>query len=54
MVCQKVKLKNIIERLCDNLQSLSELKVKKIKENYFSEIKNIFLKNQFQYLMIVI
>ena len=39
---EKVKLKNTIERLCDNLQSLSELKVKKINENYFNEIKKYF------------
>ena len=39
---EKAKLKNTIERLCDNLQNLSELKVKKIKENYFNEIKKYF------------
>lgn len=39
---EKVKLKNTIERLCDNLQSLEKEKVKIIKENYLREVRNYF------------
>lgn len=38
---ENVKLKNTIERLCDNLQSLDE-KAKTIKANYLNEIKDYF------------
>lgn len=39
---EKIKLKNTIERLCDNLQSLSEEERMMIKENYLNEIKDYF------------
>jgi len=39
---EDIKLKNTIERLCDNLQSLD--KEKTIKENYLNEIKGYFPK----------
>ena len=39
---EDIKLKNTIERLCDNLQSLSKEEVKIIKENYLNEIKDYF------------
>lgn len=39
---ENVKLKNTIERLCDNLQSLSKEEANIIKENYLNEIKNYF------------
>ena len=35
---ENTKLKNAIERLCDNLQSLNKNDVKIIKENYLNEI----------------
>lgn len=37
---ENIKLKNTIERLCDNLQSLNKEETKIIKENYLDEIKN--------------
>lgn len=37
-----IRLKNTIERLCDNLQSLDKEKIKIIKENYLNEIKDYF------------
>lgn len=39
---ENIKLKNTIERLCDNLQSLNKNDVKIIKENYLNEIKKYF------------
>lgn len=39
---ENVKLKNTIERLCDNLQSLDKEETKIIKENYLNEIKDYF------------
>ena len=39
---ERVKLKNTIERLCDNLIRLSDEDKNKIKENYFNEIKKYF------------
>ncbi len=39
---EDIKLKNTIERLCDNLQSLGKEEVKVIKENYLNEIKDYF------------
>ena len=39
---EDIKLKNTIERLCDNLQSLSNNEVKIIKDNYLNRIKKYF------------
>lgn len=39
---EKIKLKNTIERLCDNLQTFDKEEVKIIKENYLNEIKDYF------------
>lgn len=39
---ENVKLKNTIERLCDNLQSLDKEETKIIKKNYLKEIKDYF------------
>lgn len=39
---ERVKLKNTIERLCDNLIRLSDEDKNKIKDNYFNEIKKYF------------
>ena len=39
---EDIKLKNTIERICDNLVRLREDDKKIIKENYFSEIKEYF------------
>ena len=39
---EDIKLKNTIERLCDNLQSLSNNEVKIIKDNYLNKIKKYF------------
>ena len=39
---ETIKLKNTIERLCDNLQSLNKEEAKVIKENYLNEVKKIF------------
>lgn len=39
---ENVKLKNTIERLCDNLQSLNKEETRIIKENYLNEIKDYF------------
>lgn len=39
---EDIKLKNTIERLCDNLQSLGKEKTKVIKENYRNQIKDYF------------
>lgn len=39
---EKIKLKNTIERLCDNLQSLDKEEAKTIKKNYLNEIKDYF------------
>ena len=41
---EDIKLKNTIERLCDNLQSLGKEEMKTIKENYLNEIKDYFPK----------
>lgn len=39
---EKIKLKNTIERLCDNLQSFDENDAKIIKDNYINEVKYYF------------
>ena len=39
---ENVKLKNTIERLCDNLQSLNKEEIEIVKENYLNEIKDYF------------
>jgi len=39
---ERVKLKNTIERLCDNLQSLDKEETRIMKENYLNEVKNYF------------
>lgn len=39
---EDIQLKNTIERLCDNLQSLGKEEVQIIKNNYFNEIKYYF------------
>ncbi len=39
---ENIKLKNTIERLCDNLQSLDKEEMKVIKANYLNEIKDYF------------
>lgn len=39
---ENIKLKNTIERLCDNLQSLDKEEVKTIKNNYLKEVKKYF------------
>lgn len=39
---EDIKLKNTIERLCDNLQSISKKEVRVIKDNYINEIKDYF------------
>ena len=39
---EEIKLKNTIERLCDNLQELNEEDEEVIKNNYLNEIKNYF------------
>lgn len=39
---EDIKLKNTIERLCDNLQSFDEEEVKRIKKNYLNEIRDYF------------
>ena len=39
---ENIKLKNTIERLCDNLQQLSEEDTEVIKNNYLNEIKDYF------------
>lgn len=39
---ENIKLKNTIERLCDNLQSLDKEETKIIKKNYLNEIKDYF------------
>lgn len=41
---EDIKLKNTIERLCDNLQSLDNEEIEKIKKNYLNEIKGYFPK----------
>lgn len=41
---EDIKLKNTIERLCDNLQSLDKDEAEIIKQNYLNEIKNYFPK----------
>ena len=43
---EDIKLKNTIERICDNLVRFRENDKKIIKENYFSEIKEYFGDNQ--------
>lgn len=42
---ENIKLKNTIERLCDNLQSLDKEETRIIKENYLNEVKN-YLKDE--------
>ena len=39
---ENIKLKNTIERLCDNLQSLGKEKEERIKENYIKEVSKYF------------
>ena len=39
---EDIKLKNTIERLCDNLQSLSKEEEKRIEENYLKEVSKYF------------
>ena len=39
---ENIKLKNTVERLCDNLQALSEKSVRVIKDNYLNKIKDYF------------
>lgn len=39
---EEIKLKNTIERLCDNLQSMKKEEVEVIKKNYLNEIKDYF------------
>ena len=39
---EKIKLKNTIERLCDNLQQLSEEDTEVIKNNYLNKINDYF------------
>ncbi len=39
---ENIKLKNTIERLCDNLQSIKEEERRKIINNYLKEIKDYF------------
>lgn len=39
---EDIKLKNTIERLCDNLQSLSKEETIRIRKNYLNEIKDYF------------
>lgn len=39
---EKIKLKNTVERLCDNLQNLSDEEATIIKNNYLNEIKPYF------------
>ena len=39
---ENIKLKNTIERLCDNLQTLNKEEIKVIKENYLNEVKKYF------------
>ena len=39
---EDIKLKNTIERLCDNLQSLSKEEAEVIKENYLNEVRKYF------------
>ena len=39
---EDIKLKNTIERLCDNLQALSKDDARIIKDNYLNEIKDYF------------
>lgn len=39
---ERVKLKNTIERLYDNLQSLDKEETRLMKENYLNEVKNYF------------
>ena len=41
---EDIKLKNTIERLCDNLQSLNKDETNIIKDNYLNEIKDYFPK----------
>ena len=39
---EDIKLKNTIERLCDNLQELSKENARVIKKNYLNKIKDYF------------
>ena len=39
---EDIKLKNTIERLCDNLQSLNKEEAKVIKKNYLNEVRKYF------------
>lgn len=39
---EEIKLKNTIERLCDNLQSMKKEEVEAIKKNYLNGIKDYF------------
>ncbi len=39
---ENIKLKNTIERLCDNLQSIDQETQEIIKSNYLNEVKNYF------------
>lgn len=39
---EEIKLKNTIERLCDNLQYLDKEETRVIKENYLNEVKSYF------------
>lgn len=39
---ETAKLKNTIERLCNNLQSLNKEEAKAIKENYLNEVRKYF------------
>lgn len=39
---EDVKLKNVIERLCDNFSNLTKEEVSMIKNNYYNEIKDLF------------
>ena len=39
---EDIKLKNVIERLCDNFLNLSSEEINTIKNNYYNEIKDLF------------
>ena len=39
---EDIKLKNVIERLCDNFFNLSSEEINTIKNNYYNEIKDLF------------
>ena len=39
---EETKLKNVIERLCDNFMNLSNEEVNIIKNNYYDEVKDLF------------